>query len=114
MHHSALLVTYLEWLNYSPRALVGAFSVTTEAAMKDHQILENKALTFRLNVNREEAMRYYRGEASAVVALTDSGQSLQFPALHVRRFITQSGIHGRFRLRFDSNHKLLSLERISD
>ena len=52
-----------------------------------------KALTFRINVDREEAMRYYRGEASAVVAITDSGQSLQFPALHVRRFITQSGIH---------------------
>ncbi len=73
-----------------------------------------KFLTFRLNVDREEAMRYYRGEASAVVARTDSGQSLQFPALHVRRFITQNGIHGRFRIRFDDNYKLLSIERISD
>lgn len=59
-------------------------------------------------------MRYYRGEASAVVARTDTGQSLQFPALHVRRFITQTGIHGRFRIRFDDNHKLLNLERIGD
>lgn len=74
----------------------------------------DKVLTFRLNVGREEAMRYYRGEASAVVARTDTGQSLQFPALHVRRFITQTGIHGRFRIRFDDNHKLLNLERIGD
>ncbi len=73
-----------------------------------------KALTFRLNVDREEAMRYYRGEVSAVVARTESGQLLQFPALHVRRFITQSGIHGRFRIRFDDKHKLHNLERISD
>jgi hypothetical protein len=94
--------------------LIGAFSVTTEVAMKDQQALKAKALTFRLNVDREEAMRYYRGEASAVVAITDSGQSLQFPALHVRRFITQSGIHGRFKIRFDDNHKMINLERISD
>lgn len=74
----------------------------------------DKVLTFRLHVDREEAMRYYRGEASAVVARTDTGQSLQFPALHVRRFITQNGIHGRFQIRFDDKHKLLNLERIGD
>ena len=74
----------------------------------------DKVLTFRLNVDREEAMRYYRGEASAVVARTDTGQSLQFPALHVRRFITQNGIHGLFRIRFDDKHKLLNLERLGD
>lgn len=73
-----------------------------------------KSLMFRLNVGREEAMRYYRGEASSVVARADSGQSLQFPAIHVRRFITQNGIHGRFRIHFDSNHKLLNIERVAD
>lgn len=73
-----------------------------------------KRLTFRLNVDREEAMRYYRGEASAIVARTDSSKTLQFPALHIRRFITQKGIHGRFRIHFDANNKLLNLERISD
>ena len=39
MYHSALLVVYLERLNCSPRALIGTFSVTTEAAMKDQQAL---------------------------------------------------------------------------
>ncbi|WP_292771541.1 hypothetical protein, partial [Methylophaga sp. UBA5113] len=39
MHHSTLLVIYLEQLNCIPRALIGAFSVTTEAAMKDKQAL---------------------------------------------------------------------------
>lgn len=42
MHHSSLLVVYLELLNCSPRALIGAFSVTTEAAMKDKQTLSVK------------------------------------------------------------------------
>ncbi|WP_430010413.1 DUF2835 family protein, partial [Methylophaga lonarensis] len=41
-------------------------------------------------------------------------QRLQFPALHIRRFIDQYGIHGRFRIRFDHNHKLIDLQKISD
>ena len=36
---SSLLVVYLESLNCSPRTLIGAFSVTTEAAMKEQQTL---------------------------------------------------------------------------
>ena len=31
IHHSALLVAYLEQPNYSPRALIGEFLVTTTA-----------------------------------------------------------------------------------
>jgi len=41
MHHSSLLVVYLESLNCSPRALIGAFSVTTEVPMKNKQVLES-------------------------------------------------------------------------
>ncbi len=57
-------------------------------------------------------MRYYRGEALAVFVVTDSGQSLQFPALHIRRFIDQHGINGRFQISFDANNKLKAIERI--
>lgn len=57
-------------------------------------------------------MRYYRGEALAVRVITESGQSLQFPALHIRRFINQQGINGRFQISFDANNKLKSIERI--
>jgi len=39
MHYSALLVVYLERQNFIPHALIGAFSVTTEAEMKDKQAL---------------------------------------------------------------------------
>lgn len=74
----------------------------------------SKVLTFKLKVNREEAMRYYRGEASTVIVRTDDGKALQFPASHVRRFITQHGIHGHFRIAFDQNNKLLSLTRLGD
>ncbi len=65
-----------------------------------------------MRVGRDEAMRYYRGEALAVRVVTESGQSLQFPALHIRRFINQQGINGRFQISFDSNNKLKSIEKI--
>lgn len=57
-------------------------------------------------------MRYYRGEALAVRVVAETGQSVQFPALHIRRFITQQGIKGRFQISFDANNKLKSIERI--
>lgn len=57
-------------------------------------------------------MRYYRGQAQAVRVVADSGQVVQFPALHIRRFIDQQGIHGRFQISFDANNKLKSIERI--
>ncbi len=45
MHHSSLLVVYLELLNWSPHALIGAFSVKTEAATKDKQTLRFFSVT---------------------------------------------------------------------
>ena len=71
----------------------------------------DRKLTFRLHVERDEAMRYYRGEAHAVRVMADSGQIIQFPALHIRRFINQQGIHGRFQIIFDDQNKLKSIEK---
>ncbi|HET8806882.1 MAG TPA: DUF2835 domain-containing protein [Methylophaga sp.] len=72
----------------------------------------DRILTFKIRVGREEAMRYYRGEALSVRVITENGQTLQFPALHIRRFINQQGINGRFQISFDANNKLKSIERI--
>lgn len=71
-------------------------------------------LTFRLHVEREEAMRYYQGKAQAVITRAENGQTLRFPAIHLRRFVEQNGIHGRFLIRFDAQHKLVDLQRIGD
>ena len=38
--HSALLIAYLERLNYALRALIGAFSGATSASLKPKQTLE--------------------------------------------------------------------------
>jgi len=69
-------------------------------------------LYFSLNVSREQALRYYQGTAHTVIVTASNGQKLQFPATHIRPFISQNGIQGRFSIQFDSDHKLLGLKRI--
>jgi len=69
-------------------------------------------LQFYLNISREQALRYYQGTARVIAVTTINGQKLQFPAEHIRSFITQGGIEGRFCIQFDDNHKLLGIKRV--
>lgn len=69
-------------------------------------------LKFCLDISREQALRYYRGEARVVVATATTGQKVQFPAEQIRAFVGQDGIKGRFSIRFDDHHKLIDLKRI--
>jgi hypothetical protein len=71
-------------------------------------------LRFRLHLPREEALRYYRGQATTVVTRASNGQTISFPAQHIRPFVNASGVNGLFRIRFDDNHKLIALERLGD
>jgi len=47
-----------------------------------------------------------------VVVQGRDGQRLQFPASALRPFVTETGVHGEFRLRFDKNFQLINIERI--
>ncbi|HAV62360.1 MAG TPA: DUF2835 domain-containing protein [Verrucomicrobiales bacterium] len=68
-------------------------------------------LTIDLKISADELLEYYRGTARTVHAIATNGQTVDFPASALQRHITKDGIHGRFRLRFDEHHKLLSLEK---
>lgn len=59
-------------------------------------------------------LAYYRGDARAVRARATNGQSVQFPASVLQKHITEDGVHGRFRMEFDSNNKFVRLELIGD
>jgi len=67
---------------------------------------------FRLNIPREEAMRYYNGTVRFVIVHAENGKRIQFPAQHIRPFITQSGVQGVFSMSFDDNHKMIGIERL--
>ena len=68
---------------------------------------------FTLSLSPEQCQKYYSGHASSVLVRTSTGLSLAFPAVELRRFVRFDGVHGRFEIRFDANHKLLSLARVS-
>jgi hypothetical protein len=69
-------------------------------------------ITFKLNIPTERYMRYYRGQARAVVVKGFDGRTVQFPADALRPFVTHNGVSGIFVIRFDQNNKLVGIEKI--
>ena len=66
---------------------------------------------FSLFISIEEMQRYYRGEASSVIVLSDKGLRLLFPARLLRSFVGPPHVNGRFEIEYDEG-KLLSLRQI--
>ena len=71
-----------------------------------------KRYEFRLCISPGDYLDHYRGIVKSVVVLTESGQSLQFPASMLRPFVTDAGIDGRFVLLCDENNKCVDLRRL--
>jgi hypothetical protein len=70
-------------------------------------------LLIDLRFNSDQVLRYYRGEVLTVRARATNGQTIQFPASALQRFILQDGVRGRFRLVFDDNNKFVALEQVT-
>jgi hypothetical protein len=66
---------------------------------------------FHLDISPEQYLDYYRGAVHHVLARSTTGQTVQFPASLLQRFVTTEGIHGRFVLTCDQDHKCTGLER---
>jgi hypothetical protein len=71
------------------------------------------ALVIQLSISADKMMGYYRGQVKNVVARATTGQTVQFPASALQKYILQDGVHGRFRLQFDDNFKFLGLEPVA-
>jgi hypothetical protein len=67
---------------------------------------------FHLRIFPEQYLDYYRGTVKNVVVRAASGQTVQFPASLLQRFVATEGIHGDFILTCDENHKCISLQRV--
>jgi hypothetical protein len=60
---------------------------------------------FQLDISAQDYLHYYRGTVRQVIARSTTGAAIQFPASLLTRFVTTSGIHGRFLLTCDENFK---------
>jgi len=69
-------------------------------------------MRFNLDISSEKYLSYYQGAAKFVRVHTEDGRSLKFPASELQKFVTHSGVQGRFEIVFNDQHKLVSLSRI--
>ncbi len=69
--------------------------------------------TFRLGLSTEQLLALYRGEAQRLSVVSEQGLRIELPVHHLPRFVGHGGIHGRFRLTTDENHRFIDLERLA-
>ncbi len=70
----------------------------------------NKREYFSINLSIEDLLDYYRGRTSQVVVRAESNKMLQFRLIHLRKYVTPSGIQGRFIIDFDENDKFVDIQ----
>lgn len=74
----------------------------------------NNEVVFSLNISADDYLYYYKGKAKYVLTISQDGRKIKFPANALQSFLTHEGVSGRFRLRFDANNKLISIDKIGD
>lgn len=68
---------------------------------------------FQLFLTYEECRQYYDGSYSAIQVMAHTGQTVQFPAEHIRPFVTSQGVHGIFEMEVDNTNKFKSLKKLN-
>ncbi len=71
-----------------------------------------QSMTFSLSISSQQYQQYYAGQAKNVVVIADNGKRLKFPAKILQKLVTHDGIHGRFRIEFDQQHKFKQIVRL--
>ena len=69
-------------------------------------------MRFYLDISAQQYLSYYNGSAKFINVQTDYGRTLKFPASELQKFVTRSGIQGRFEIEFNEQYKLVSLSRV--
>jgi hypothetical protein len=67
---------------------------------------------FGINMTSQEYLPYYQGKAQSIIVVSNEGVRVEFPAMHLRNYLTASGIRGQFCLQTRDN-KFLSLQKIA-
>jgi hypothetical protein len=70
-----------------------------------------KKYYFSIKITADEFLPYYQGKIQNVVVTSTEGVKVQFPAMHLRKYLTATGIQGHFCLQTAQN-KFLSLSKL--
>ncbi len=68
--------------------------------------------TLTLHISNQEFSRLYRGEASSVLATTETGLTIRFPARSLRPYLKPDGVHGRFEVITTEQQKLIEIREL--
>ena len=71
-------------------------------------------LTVDIALGREQYLDLYRSYVRQVQALARNGQLVRFPVGVLVPYVTESGVHGTFRLHFDAGHRFRRIEYLGD
>jgi len=74
--------------------------------------LTQEKLIVDIALPAERYLAWYRGQAGRVLMTSRDGRKVSLPAHHLRPFLSHEGVYGSFLMRFTSDGKLLSLERL--
>jgi hypothetical protein len=68
---------------------------------------------FDLDLSPEEYLDFYRGVLKQVMVRCSTGETVQFPASLLQPYLMPAGIHGRFVLTCDDQHRHAHLQRLA-
>ena len=70
-------------------------------------------LRFSLDIPNEDYLNYYSGHAKSISVQADDGRRIEFLAMHLREFVSHTGVQGYFELCFDEQNRFQSIRRIN-
>ena len=75
--------------------------------------LNVNCVRFQLQISAEDYLNYYSGQAKSVSTISDDGRRVEFPAEHLREFVTAEGISGYFELCFDLDNRFKDIKKLA-
>lgn len=107
--------------NFPPlkRPVGGGALISSNLASKHYFFVEKfeggiilRAVLIRLAIPAEEYQRLYMGAVRDVLAHSEDGRRIRFPAMILRPYVTHSGVYGVFKILFDDNNRFQGIEKI--
>ena len=71
-----------------------------------------KSARFTLEITADVYLAYYAGQARSISVVADDGRRIEFPAEHLRSFVTHDGIKGWFEIIFDEQNRFQSIKQL--
>ncbi len=72
-----------------------------------------KEIIVSLHISRDDYLSFYQGQVQNVVATANDGRIVRFPAAILKGMVGHEGIHGTFKINFDSNNKFDGIVRLN-